>query len=240
MCGELGCCATTQKIVIVTINLILFLVGTVQVIIAILFLTTDKMDFFTDVVDGNNDVVYAFMGLGIVFVVISFWAFVGAIRHSKWMLWTYALILFLLIIGQSMAIAVTTVSVKYGDSIFGEMWQKLDEDTIDEIETRYECCSFHGNSNDTWTADEDDFEECSNENSFDPMQSCWEKFNTDIEDNYYTVLGATSVFMGLQIIIYLSTHYVIQSIAEADGGAEAQNQKESEMVESAVDGKLRV
>jgi len=231
MCEELGCCATLQKWLIFIVNVILFLVGLIQIIIAVVFLTTDTGDlgFLSEVVEGNNTEINALVALGVVFIFISFWACVGATRHSKCMLWIYAIILFFLILGQGMSIAVAGVSVKYGDSIFGSLWQELDVETIEDIQETYECCSFNGNSNDTWTSDKENFDDCSANNDYDPMQSCWEKFNGKIDDNYNMVVVATSVFLGVQIMIYLSTHYVIQSIAEAEGVAEARGEIETEL-----------
>jgi len=231
MCEELGCCATLQKWLIFIVNLILFLVGLVQIIIAVVFLTTDggDLEFLSEVVDGNNTEINSMVALGVFFIFLSFWACVGATRHSKCMLWIYAIMLFLLILGQGMSIAVAAVSVKYGDSIFGSLWQELDEETIDDIQTSFECCSFNGNSTDSWASDIEEFNDCSNIHNFDPMLGCWEKFNEKLDENYDMVIVATSIFLGIQIMVYLSTHYVIQSIAEADGVAEARGEIETEL-----------
>jgi len=231
MCDELGCCATIQKWLIFIVNIILFIAGIAQIGIAsyILVADSDDLGFTADVLDGNDTAVNALLAFGIIFVFISFWACIGSMKHSKCMLWIYAIILFLMILGQAMSVSVVTVSVQYGDSIFGSLWQELEPDTITDIENTYMCCSFNGNSNDTWQADVDNFEECSANNDFDPMESCWQKFEGKIDENYNMVKGATSVFLGFQILIYFSTHYVIQSIAEAEGGAEARNEIEEDI-----------
>jgi len=228
MCDELGCCATIQKWLIFFVNIILFIAGIAQIGIAsyVLVADSDYLGFMADLFDGDDDAVKAFLALGIIFTFISFWGCLGAVRESKCMLWIYAIILFLMILGQAMAVAVVAVSVEYGDSIFGSMWQELDNETITAIEEVYECCSFNGNSNDTetWEGDVEDYEECSDryvEEGVTNVESCWQKFEGKVEENYNMVRVATSVFLTFQILIYFSTHYVIQSIAEAEGAEEA-------------------
>jgi len=223
MCDELGCCATIQKWLIFIVNIILFIAGIAQIGIAsyILVADSDDLGFAADLFEGNDNAVNALLAFGIIFVFISFWACVGAMRNSKCMLWIYAVILFFMIVGQAMSIAVIAVSVEYGDSIFGSMWQELEPETIADIQEAYECCSFNGNSNETWQSDVDNWDNCMANNDYNATKSCWEKFEGRIDENYNMVRGATSVFLGFQIIIYFSTHYVIQSIAEFEGGAEA-------------------
>jgi len=221
---ELGCCATIQKWLIFIVNIILFIVGIAQIGIAtyILVADSDDLGFASDLFEGNENAVNAVLAFGIIFVFISFWACVGAMRESKCMLWIYAIILFLMILGQAMSVAVIAVSVKYGDSIFGSLWQELEPDTIDNIQETYKCCSFNGDSDDTWASDSVKFRvECPSKYDFDPMESCWGKFEKKIDDNYTMVKNATAVFLGFQILIYFCTHYVIQTIAEFEGAAEA-------------------
>jgi len=231
MCDELGCCATIQKWLIFIVNIILFIVGIAQMSIAsyILIAGSDDLGFAAEVFEGNDNAVNAVLAFGIIFVFISFWACIGASRQSKCMLWIYAIILFLMILGQAMSVAVIGVSVEYGDSIFGSLWQELEPDTITNIEETYKCCSFNGDSDDTWASDVVDFQECSSTNDFDPMQSCWGKFEKKIDENYGMVQSATAVFLGFQILIYFCTHYVIQAIAEFEGGAEAREEIEEDI-----------
>jgi len=217
---DIGCCATIQKWLIFIVNIILFIFGTVQIGVACYILSagTENLGFAADVMEGNDTSVNFLLAFGIVVVFISFLGCLGAKRESKCMLWVYAFILFFMIMGQSMAVAVTGVSLEFGDSIFESLWKKLDATTIEDIEDTYECCSFNGNDTDnTWEADVNEWDSCTAENSWDPMESCWEKFEKTIDDNYCMVRIVTSIFLGVQTLIYLSTHYVIQSIAEAEG-----------------------
>jgi hypothetical protein len=229
MCDELGCCATIQKWLIFIVNLILFIAGIAQIGIAsyVLAAGSDYLGFTADLFEGDDDAVNSVLALGIIFIFISFWGCVGAKKESKCMLWIYALILFLLILGQAMSVAVVAVSVEYGDSIFGSLWQELDAETIDAIEQAYECCSFNGNSNYTWKSDTENYKNCSANyaaENVEDVESCWQKFKGKVEDNYNMVKGATSVFLAFQILIYFSTHYVIQAIAEAEGAEEAREE----------------
>merc|ERR1719419_539973 len=169
--------------------------------------------------EGNDSAVNATLAFGVIFVIISFLACCGAMRHSKCMLWVYAIVLFFMIMGQSMTVAALAVSVDYGESIFGELWADLEPETIDDIENTYECCSFNGNSPDTSIDESANYESCRVEKGFE--ESCWQKFEDDINENYDMVRLVTAVFLGVQIMIYFSTHYVIQSIAEAEGQEEA-------------------
>jgi len=217
---ELDCCASMQIILIFTVNIILFIVGVVQIGIASYILGggTEYLGFAADIYDGNDSAVNATLAFGVIFVVISFWACCGALRHSKCMLWVYAIVLFFMIMGQAMTVAALAVSVEYGESIFGELWAELEPETIDDIENTYECCSFNGNSPDTSMVDNENYISCLADKGFE--ESCWQKFEDDIDENYNMVRIVTAVFLGIQILIYFSTHYVIQSIAEAEGQEE--------------------
>jgi len=223
---DIGCCATIQKWLIFIVNIILFIFGTIQIGIAcyVLAAGTDSLGFMADVLDGDESAVNAMLAFGIIIVIISFLACFGAMKEIKCMLWLYAVILFFMIMGQAMVVAVTGLTVEYGDSIFSSFWKKLDDDTIDGIQTTYECCSFNGaNSNDTWPADAREYQTCSTANSdWDPVQTCWGKFRSTIDDSYDMVRKITIIVLTVQILIYFSTHFVIQSIAEAEGVEEAQ------------------
>jgi len=231
---ELDCCASMQVVIIFIVNIILFFVGVVQIGIAAYFLTggSEDLGFISDIYDGNDSAVNALLAFGVWFAIISFWGCCGAARHSKCMLWVYAIVLFFMIMGQAMTVAALAVSVNYGESIFGELWSDLEPETIDDIENTYECCSFNGNSLDSTSDDSTNYATCLLEKGFE--ESCWEKFEDEIDENYEMVETATAVFLGFQILIYLSTHYVIQSIAEAEG------MEEAEMPESEMTGQPRV
>jgi len=217
---DIGCCATLQKWLIFFVNIILFIFGAIQIGIAcyVLAAGSDSLGFAADVLDGNDSAVQSMLAFGIIIVFISFLACVGAKKESKCMLWMYAFVLFFMIMGQAMTVAVTAVSVEYGDSIFSSLWKELSADAVDNIQQTYQCCSFNGDNPDsTWPSDVTDYDTCVAANSWDPMESCWAKFETTVNDNYDMVKIVTSIFLGIQVLIYFSTHYVIQSIAEAEG-----------------------
>jgi len=219
---DIGCCATIQKWLIFFVNFILFIFGVTQIGIAayVLAAGSESLGFAADLLDGNDSAVKAMLAFGIIVVFISFQGCVGAKKESKCLLWIYAIILFFMIMGQAMTVAVVAVSVEYGDSIFESLWKELDADTISDIEVAYECCSFNGdaeNANDTWAGDVTEYDECVSANSFDPMETCWGKFSGKIDDNYEMVKMITASILGIQTLIYFCTHYVIQSIAEAEG-----------------------
>jgi len=221
---DIGCCATLQKWLIFIVNIILFIFGVVQVGIAcyIIAAGSENLGFAAELFDGNDSAVYAMLAFGIIIVIISFLACVGAKSENKCLLWLYAIVLFFMIMGQAMVLAVTAISLEYGDSIFESLWKELDIETIENIEQTYKCCSFNGkNVTNTWPADASQYATCKSENDFDPMETCWGKFESSIDANYCMVKTITAIVLAVQTVIYFSTHFVIQSIAEAEG-AEAE------------------
>jgi len=222
---DIGCCATFQKWLIFIVNIILFIFGTVQVGIAcyVIAAGSDNLGFAAEF-DENDSAVYAMLAFGIIIIIISFLACVGAKKENKCLLWLYAIVLFFMIMGQAMVVAVTAVSLEYGDSIFESLWKKLDVETIEDIEQTYECCSFAGNDpSKTWPADAAQYVSCTSSNDFDPMETCWGKFESSIDANYGMVKTITAIVLAVQTLIYFSTHFVIQAIAEAEG-VEAEKQ----------------
>jgi len=223
---DIGCCATLQKWLIFIVNIILFIFGTIQVGVAcyIIAAGSENLGFAAEVFDGNDSAVYAMLAFGLIVMIISFLACVGAKSENKCVLWVYAVILFFMIMGQAMIVAVTAVSLEYGDSIFQSLWKKLDVETIEDIEQTYECCSFDGNNpTNTWPDDITQYATCTSSNNFDPMETCWKKFESSIDENLNMVKTLAALVLAVQTLIYFSTHFVIQSIAEAEG-AEAEKQ----------------
>jgi len=219
---ELGCCATIQVGLIFIVNIILFIAGIVQIGIASYFLLSDSGDlgFVSDISQGNDSALNSVLAIGVLFAIISVWGCCGAKRHSKCMLWVYAIVLFFIMMGQAMVVAVLGVSVEFGDAIFADLWKELDPETVNVIEDSYGCCSFNGNGNDTWVEDAARYQSCVSEKDFD--ESCWQKFESEVNDNYDMVRMVTAIFLGVQVLIYFSTHYAIQSIAEAEGVEETE------------------
>jgi len=216
---DIGCIATLQKWLIFIVNLILFLFGLAQIGYAAYILSgAGDLGFVKDVVGGGNESVNLMLGFGIAVVLISFLGCCGAQRESKCMLWIYAIVLFFMMMGQSCSVALIGVSVTYGDAIFQSLWKELDADTVDTIEQSYKCCSFNGeNTDDTWPEDATDWDECSAANDWEPMQTCWGKFKASIDDNYEAIQIFAGAFLGIQVLIYFCTHYLIKSIANAEG-----------------------
>jgi len=219
---ELNCCATLHIRIIFVVNIILFIGGVVQIRVASYFLVagSDDFGFVSAVFQENDGFRVSTLALGVLFVIISWWGCCGANRRSKCMLWVYAFVLFFFIMGQSMTVVVLGVAIDYGDAIFADMWKQLQPDNIDDIENTYQCCSFNGNSSDTWFEDAARYQNCTGGKVYN--ESCWQKFEGDVNENYDMIRSATAIFLGVQILIYFSTHYVIQSIAKAEGDETAE------------------
>jgi hypothetical protein len=220
---DIGLCAVCQKWLMFVLNSILFIVGVAQIGIACYILVADGegLGFAADLFAGNDSAIQALLAFGIVLAVISCLACLAFKKENRVMLWLYAIILCFVIIGEAMAVVVVGVSVNYGDPIFEALWKKLEPETINNIEVFYKCCSFNGNSSDTWEGDKIEYEECADEPDFEPLESCWGKFKGVIDENYEMVKVVAAFFLGFQILIYFSTHYVLQSISRAEGRVEA-------------------
>jgi len=222
---DIGCCGTFQKWVIFFINIILFIFGIIQLSVAAYVIAggTEGLGFALDLLGDNDSAIKSMLAFGILIVFISFWGCYGAVKENLCLLWIYTFSLFFLIIGQSMTVAVIAVSLKYGDTIFESLWKDLEPDTITDIEMAYDCCSFYGdNANETWAGDVEDYEECYADYGY--SESCWGKFERNIEENYDMMKIITAVFMGFQIFIYFCAHFLMQNIAEAEG-IEAEKEK---------------
>merc|ERR1719427_322548 len=97
-------------------------------------------------------------------------------------------------------------------------WKSFDAERIDDVQQTYQCCSFNGKDpTQTWPFDAFNWISCSNANDWEPMDTCWVKFRSSIDTVYNFAKIITVIVLGIQILIYFSTQYVIQSIAEADG-----------------------
>jgi len=222
-----GCCATIQKWLIFIINFVLFLFGAAQIGVAVYIMYGDGegLGWISDLMDGNDTVGQVTLAFGVVLFLLAFLGCCGAKRDSRSMLWIYAIVLYFMLMGQAMVIAIAALSSEYGEAIFQSMWEDLDDATITDIEDAYECCSFNGdNENDTTTADVTDYEDCSTthvDDGWGDIESCWTKFSSDVEDNYMMIVYAVAVAFAVQVMIYFSTHYLMQEIAEDQGELDA-------------------
>lgn len=219
---EIGCCATMQKWTLWIINILLFIFGVVELGVGIYLLSGGGgLEFISDLLDGNNQIAYAVLALGVCFIFLSFFGCAGAMWESKCLLWIYAVILFALIIVQAIVAAVGGVTKEYGKEIFEKLWKKLTDATQDDIQDSFKCCSYNGALGASWTDDNAAYASCyaANHNSteWDPITSCWDKFEGDINSNFSTIVTVVSIALGVQIIIYFMTHFLIQKIAEAEG-----------------------
>jgi len=226
-----GCAPLHQRLrSIFNFNIVLFLLAMYQLIFAANIMSEGNGSLgFLETLDENDTLIQFLLASGLIVAGTAFLGCCGAWMASKCILWMYAFVLFFMIMGQAMTVAVTSLLLKYGDAIFSSMWKELDDDTKENIEQIYQCCSFNGdtdNFEDTWEQDMVDFETCSDDSTYwEDIQSCWGKFEKTIDDNFFMVELVSSIFLGVQVVIYFATHNVIQSIAEAEGV-----EQETEMV----------
>jgi len=217
---NIGCFANFQKWFILIVNVILCILGLAQVGLGcyIVAAGTEGLGFASAVFKDNDSAVKFLLVFGAIIVFIAVMGCCGAKRKSKLMLWVYAFILFFLIMGQSVGVVVVGFSVTYGNAIFESLWKTLSAETIEDIEDSYECCSFNGEfANMTWAEDAADWTSCTAENDWDPMETCWGKFESSITENFDCLYIVGAVVLGAQVITYFCTHYVVGSIAKAEG-----------------------
>lgn len=217
-----------QKYSILLINLVLFLFGIVEIGIALYIMLSkdDGGNFISDIFEGNETLIQMTLSFGIALTVVAFSGCCGAMLSNRFLLWSYVIVMFYLIMGQAMVFAVGLVYTESYDEIFAQVWYDLSNDTILDIESAYGCCSFNGTDvMNAFASDVINYIECSSLNNNSFIDTCWSKFSSDFEANYRTIVFGTGVIFVLQVMLYFCTHFVMQSIARA--GDESEDESKS-------------
>jgi len=228
--GKMGFCAQIQKCSIFLINLVLILFGVVEIGIALYIMLSedDGGNFISDIFGGNETLTEMTLSFGVALTLLTFLGCCGAMLSNRCILWVYVIIMFFLIMGQAMVFAVGLVYTDSHDDIFAQVWSDLSSDTILDIESAYDCCSFNGTDvNNTWASDVTDYEECSVRKNDGTIETCWSMFSSVFKANYTTIVCGTGVIFVLQVVMYFCTHFVMQSIARAEKSALDRSENES-------------
>jgi len=218
--NKIGFCASIQKWFVFIVNIILSLFGFIQVVLGCYILAggTAGLGFASAMFEGNDSAVTFLLVFGVFIVLLSSLGCCGAKRKSKFILWIYAFILFFLIMGQSVGVVIVSFTVTFGNAVFESLWKKFSVENIERIQNSFECCSFNGvDANDTWPADAEEWTRCSAANDWDPMETCWGKFDSSVTDHFDTLCMVGAIVLGVQVLTYFFSHYVIHSIANAEG-----------------------
>jgi len=224
---KLGCCNKLQKFSVWIINFVLFVVGLAQVAAGAWAWKSDASDWT------GTSIPKACIAMGMFLIFISFLGCCGAWKENRPMLWLYALLIFVLVLGQVGALSIAAVSKDYTMRFMQEVWDNMGSDTREEIEKAYKCCSFMGSADHDKEYSYNDHQAyltCSADHANDgwgnPIPSCYDKAHTDVEHNLKTVLIAVAIVGAVQIVILFMTMCLINGISQKKGAKKEQQREE--------------
>jgi len=202
---QLGFCACLGKWFVWIVNIILFIVGVAEIGAGI-YAMNDNTTTWT-----GSDLPKFAMVMGAIVACIAFLGCCGAAKENRCLLWSYAFILFWIILAQTSGLTVCAIGSSYTEEFLSECWTKLSDTDQSKIEDAYKCCSFNGNDEDPVPSDKDAYDVCVREHPA-WTDSCWEKAHTDVENNIKTISIAVAVVLGAQIIFLFVTMALITGI----------------------------
>jgi len=206
--SELGFCGCMDKWFLGTVNFILFIVGIAQIGCGIYMMSSNASTW-----TGNGLSNYV-VGMGVCVAFIAFLGCCGACKENKCMLWTYAFLLFWIILGQTVGLTVCAIGETYTEDFLSGCWDNLSVADQQEIENDYECCSFNGNSTTASIADQTAYNVCVSENPT-YVESCWEKVHGEVSANLKSVTIAVAIVVVAQILFLFMTMALINGISMA-------------------------
>jgi len=206
--SQLGCCGCLEKWFLGTVNFILFGVAVAQIGCGL-----DVIHSNASAWTGSSLSIFI-VSMGVCVALIAFLGCCGAFKENKCMLWTYAFLLFWIILAQSMGLTICAIGENYTEDFLSSCWNNLSENDQAKIEDTYDCCSFNGNSEDSTTADQEAYAICIEENPTH-TQSCWEKVHGEVSDNLKTVTIAVGIVVVAQIVFLFITMALINGISMA-------------------------
>jgi len=206
--SELGCCGCLEKWFLGTVNFILFFVAVAQIACGIYMMSSNASTW-----TGSSLSIFI-VAMGVCVALIAFLGCCGAFKENKCMLWTYAFLLFWIILAQTMALTICAIGDNYTEDFLSSCWDNLSTHDQDKIQDTYECCSFNGNSTDSTTADQEAYVSCVHENPT-YVKSCWEKVHGEVSHNLKTVTIAVGIVVISQILFLFMTMALINGISMA-------------------------
>jgi len=202
---QLGCCGCMEKWFLFIVNIILFIVGIAELGAGVYAMTSDSTTWT------GSDLPNFAMVMGGVVACIAFLGCCGAAKENRCLLWSYAFILFWVILAQTSGLTVCAIGSSYTEEFLSECWTKLSAADQSKIEDNYDCCSFNGNSTDAIPSDKDAYNVCVKEHPT-WTKSCWEKAHTDVENNMRSISIAVAIVLGAQIVFLFMTMALITGI----------------------------
>jgi len=206
--SQLGCCGCLEKWFLGIVNFILFGVAVAQIGCGLVAIHSNASAW-----TGSSLSIFI-VSMGVCVALIAFLGCCGAFKENKCMLWTYAFLLFWIILAQSMGLTICAIGENYTEDFLSSCWDNLSEDDQAKIEDTYDCCSFNGNSTDSTTADQEAYAICIEEHPTH-TQSCWEKVHGEVNSNLKTVTIAVGIVVVSQIVFLFITMALINGISMA-------------------------
>jgi len=206
---ELGFCSFMEKWVLTIVNSILFIVGIAQIGCGIYMISSNATTWTGA---GLSNFV---IGMGVCVTFIAFLGCCGACKENKCMLWTYAFLLFWIILGQTVGLTVCAIGETYTEDFLNSCWNSLSVTDQQKIEDAYDCCSFNGNSTDATIEDQADYTLCVSEHPT-YVQSCWDKVNGEVSANLKSVTIVGAIVVVSQVLFLFMTMALINGISLAN------------------------
>jgi len=205
---RLGCCGCVEKWFLGSVNLILFIVA-LALIGGGVFVMTSKVSAWM----GKSIAIFVVV-IGVSMAFVAFLGCCGAIKESKCMLWTYAFLLFWIILALTVGLTISVVGENYTKDFLDSFWKDLSPHDQELIENEYECCSFDGNSTDATIADQEEYQNCTSANPT-YTESCWQKAHKDVSKNLKIIIIIAGIVVSAQILFLFITMALINGITMA-------------------------
>lgn len=202
---QLGCCGCLEKWFLWIVNIILFIVGVAELGAGIYAMGSNTTTW------AGSDLPKFAMIMGGVVACIAFLGCCGAAKQNRCLLWSYAFVLFWIILAQTAGLTVCAIGSSYTEEFLSECWTKLSTADKGKIEDNYKCCSFNGDSEDAIPSDKDEYDLCIQEHP-EWTKSCWEKGHDDVEANFRSISIAVAIVLGAQILFLFMTMALITGI----------------------------
>jgi len=206
--SQLGCCGCLEKWFLGSVNFLLFIVAVAEIGCGLYVMTSNATTW-----TGSALSIFI-VSMGVCVALIAFLGCCGAFKENKCMLWTYAFMLFWIILAQTVGLTICAIGDTYTEDFLSSCWNNLSADDQAKIEDNYKCCSFNGNSTDSTTADQAAYATCLHDNPT-YVDSCWEKVHGEVSHNLKTITFAVGIVVVAQIVFLFVTMALINGISMA-------------------------
>ncbi|XP_060803658.1 tetraspanin-13 isoform X2 [Amyelois transitella] len=142
MCGGFTC----SKNALIALNVLYVAVASILITVAAYGQASSLV--------GNLPIVGGILACGVFLILISLLGLAGAVKHHQVMLFFYMVILFMLFLVQfSVACACLAVNSEQQEMLAQQGWHQVNMDVRQQVQKRFECCSFQGRTTNTTAMD---------------------------------------------------------------------------------------